>query len=449
MKIIIFGSGEIGGQIAEAFFEEHDITVIDRAERLLVNVNKLDLSVIAGNAADIRVLEEAGIKNADLFIACSHSDEANIIAALTAKLISNVKTMCFISNKEYYESLKMAKESEYEAFNIDKVVWLQELLTQDIVRVLTVPIAIDVEVFLDGRANLMEYKIEENSALCRKVIRDCQFPPEVLILGITRNNSLFIPNGNTELQPEDRVIFMGKTGSLEALINKFFRKAAAKVRSVLILGGGTMGYLLAKALEDIGLHAKLIEADEERCRFLAADLTSTLVICGDGTDLKLLQEEEAGYCDVAVCLTDSDEKNLLCSLFSKKLGVEKVIARALKSTNIDTFERAGIDIVISPRDAVLNSVRNGFLNQDGSILLSVGKGQGEILRLKVPAALAGEPIKNLRIPGNGLIAAVEHRKKAVIPNGETKLSKGDSVIVFSMRENSDAVLDYFSEAADV
>ena len=426
MKIIIFGSGEIGGQIAEAFFEEHDITVIDRAERLLVNVNKLDLSVIAGNAADIRVLEEAGIKNADLFIACSHSDEANIIAALTAKLISNVKTMCFISNKEYYESLKMAKESEYEAFNIDKVVWLQELLTQDIVRVLTVPIAIDVEVFLDGRANLMEYKIEENSALCRKVIRDCQFPPEVLILGITRNNSLFIPNGNT-----------------------FFRKAAAKVRSVLILGGGTMGYLLAKALEDIGLHAKLIEADEERCRFLAADLTSTLVICGDGTDLKLLQEEEAGYCDVAVCLTDSDEKNLLCSLFSKKLGVEKVIARALKSTNIDTFERAGVDIVISPRDAVLNSVRNGFLNQDGSILLSVGKGQGEILRLKVPAALAGEPIKNLRIPGNGLIAAVEHRKKAVIPNGETKLSKGDSVIVFSMRENSDAVLDYFSEAADV
>ena len=136
--------------------------------------------------------------------------------------------MCFISNKEYYESLKMAKESEYEAFNIDKVVWLQELLTQDIVRVLTVPIAIDVEVFLDGRANLMEYKIEENSALCRKVIRDCQFPPEVLILGVTRNNSLFIPNGNTELQPEDRVIFMGKTGSLEALINRFFRKAAAK-----------------------------------------------------------------------------------------------------------------------------------------------------------------------------------------------------------------------------
>ena len=147
------------------------------------------------------------------------------------------------------------------------MVWLQELLTQDIVRVLTVPIAIDVEVFLDGRANLMEYKIEENSALCRKVIRDCQFPPEVLILGITRNNSLFIPNGNTELQPEDRVIFMGKTGSLEALINKFFRKAAAKVRSVLILGGGTMGYLLAKALEDIGLHAKLIEADEETVPF--------------------------------------------------------------------------------------------------------------------------------------------------------------------------------------
>ena len=448
MKIIIFGSGEIGGQIAEAFFEEHDSTVIDRAERLLVNVNKLDLSVIAGNAADIRVLEEAGIKTADLFIACSHSDEANIIAALTAKLISDVKTMCFISNKEYYESLKMAKESENDAFNIDKVIWLQELLTQDIVRVLTVPIAIDVEVFLDGRANLMEYKIEENSVLCRQVIRKCQFPPEVLILGVTRNNSLFIPNGNTELLPDDKVIFMGKTSSLTLLVNKFFRKAKAKVRSVLILGGGTMGYLLAKSLEDIGLKAKLIEADEERCRFLSEDLSSTLVIHGDGTDLKLLQEEEAGYCDVAVCLTDSDEKNLLCSLFSKKLGVEKVITRALKSGNIDTFELAGIDIVISPRDAVLNSVRNSFLNQSGSILLSVGKGQGEILRLKVPAAMNGVAVRDLKIPGNALIAAVDHKKKVLIPNGETGLTQGDSVIVFCLSENSDEVLDYFSGDRD-
>lgn len=448
MKIIIFGSGEIGGQIAEAFFEEHDITVIDRAERLLVNVNKLDLSVIAGNAADIRVLEEAGIKTADLFIACSHSDEANIIAALTAKLISDVKTMCFISNKEYYESLKMAKESEYDAFNIDKVIWLQELLTQDIVRVLTVPIAIDVEVFLEGRANLMEYKIEENSVLCGQLIRQCQFPPEVLILGITRNNSLFIPNGNTELLPDDKVIFMGKTSSLTLLVNKFFRKAKAKVRSVLILGGGTMGYLLAKSLEDIGLKAKLIEADEERCRFLSEDLHSTLIIHGDGTDLKLLQEEEAGYCDVAVCLTDSDEKNLLCSLFSKKLGVEKVITRALKSGNIDTFELAGIDIVISPRDAVLNSVRNSFLNQSGSILLSVGKGQGEILRLKVPAAMNGIAVRDLKIPGNALIAAIDHKKKVLIPNGETGLTQGDSVIVFCLSENSDEVLDYFSGDRD-
>ena len=444
MKIIIFGSGEIGGQIAEAFFEEHDITVIDRAERLLVNVNKLDLSVIAGNAADIRVLEEAGIKTADLFIACSHSDEANIIAALTAKLISGVKTMCFISNKEYYESLKMAKESEYEAFNIDKVIWLQELLTQDIVRVLTVPIAIDVEVFLDGRANLMEYKIEEKSPLCHQLIRRCQFPPEVLILGITRNNSLFIPDGNTELLPDDKVIFMGKTSSLNLLVNRFFRKAAAKVRSVLILGGGTMGYLLAKSLEDIGLKAKLVESDEERCRFLSADLSSTLVIHGDGTDLKLLQEEEAGYCDVAVCLTDSDEKNLLCSLFSKKLGVEKVITRALKSGNIDTFELAGIDIVISPRDAVLNSVRNSFLNQSGSILLSVGKGQGEVLRLKIPEHLDNLTVKDLKIPGKALIAAVEHGKKVLIPNGNSSLAKGDSVIVFCLSENSDEVLDYFS-----
>lgn len=445
MKIIIFGSGEIGGQIAESFYEDNDITVIDRAERLLENVNKLDLSVIAGNAADIHVLEEAGIKNADLFIACSHSDEANIIAALTAKLISGVRTMCFISNKEYYQSLKMAKESEYDAFNIDKVIWLQELLTQDIVRVLTVPIAIDVEVFLGGRANLMEYKIEEDSGLCHKTIRSCGFPHEVLILGITRNNTLFIPDGTTELLPEDKVVFMGKTTSLNQLINKFFRKALAKVRSVLIIGGGTMGYLLAKSLEDIGLRAKLVEVDEERCQFLSTDLTSTLVIQGDGTDLKLLQDEEAGYNDVAVCLTDSDEKNLLCSLFSKKLGVEKVITRASKSTNIDTFERAGIDIVISPRDAVLNSVRNSFLNQTGSILYSVGKGQGDIFRLKISSTFHDAPIKSLKIPGNALIAAVEHGNKVTIPNGESRLCHGDSIIIFCLTENSEAVLDYFNK----
>ena len=157
------------------------------------------------------------------------------------------------------------------------------------------------------------------------LIRNCEFPKDTLIVGITRNEELFIPNGETVLKEGDKVIFMGLSSSLNILAGKFFHEKEF-VRNVTIIGGGNVGLKLAKAPEGLKLKIKILEKDEKRCEYLSQVLTNTLVINGDGTDLELLNEEDIGSSDVVVSVTNHDEKNLLCSLLVKHMGAKKVIS---------------------------------------------------------------------------------------------------------------------------
>ena len=168
MKIVIFGASEIGYLIATELFEDHDITIIDKEENKTEAFNKLDISFVDGNGSNINTLKSASIDNANIFIACSDFDEANIVSCLTVSRLSKAKTVCFVSNPEYIESLKLVKDTQYEM--IDYVIWPEELLTQEIFRIITVPEAVDVENFANGRARLLEYRIKEDSSLLNKKI---------------------------------------------------------------------------------------------------------------------------------------------------------------------------------------------------------------------------------------------------------------------------------------
>ena len=209
MKIIIFGANELGLMIANEFYTDNDITVIDDEQYKVEAFNKLDVSFITGNASNIEILKQANIKDAEVFIACTASDELNIVACLTAKRISTVKTICFVRKEEYKYSLGLAKDAEYNCdFYVDNVIWPEELLTQEIFRIITVAKALDVEHFADGRARLLEYKIAPNSVLVNGMVKNCNFPKDTLIVGITRGDELFIPNGETVLHENDKIIFM-------------------------------------------------------------------------------------------------------------------------------------------------------------------------------------------------------------------------------------------------
>lgn len=443
MKIIIFGANELGAMIASRFYTDNDITVIDNEKNKSDALNKMDLSFVDGNGSDIEILRQAGVKDADVFIACTNSDELNIVACLTAKRLGNPCTMCFVKNESYKSSLGIAKEADYNAdFYIDIVILPEELLTQEIFRIITVAKALDVENFAGGRARLLEYRIEEDSVLVNQTIKDCTFPKDTLIVGITRDENLFIPDGNTVLNSDDKVIFMGLAHSLDILAGKFFHKKNL-VKNIAIIGGGSVGLKLAKNLEGLKFKTKIIEKDKERCKFLAEQLTDVLVVNGDGTDLELLNEEDIGDSDVVVSVTNNDEKNLLCSLLVKQLGVNRVISRISKITNAGLFEKVGIDVSVSAQTAVLNEIKSSLCGTNVGILATVEQGQGEVLRILLPSDFKPVKLMDIKLPAKAIIGTVQRRNRIIIPNGTTQIMGEDNLIIFTLSENAPKIREYF------
>ncbi len=443
MKIIIYGATEMGCLLATEFFEEHDITIIDKEENRTDEFNNLDISFVRGNASNIDILKNADIKNADVFIACTNIDEANIVACLTAKKVSGVRTICFVTKEEYKKTLSFNRNGEYFCdFFIDYIIWPEELLTQDIFRIVTVAHALDVENFADDKARLIELKINENSVLADKKIKDCGFPKETLIVGVTRECELSIPNGDTELCTGDKLIFMGTPRSLDILAGTFFHEKEI-VKSAAIIGGGNVGMMLAHSLENMKIKTKIIEIDYDRCRYLAQELKNTLVINGDGTNLKLLDEEEIGSFDVVISVTDNDERNLLCSLLSKQLGVKRVIARVAKVINIPLFEKVGIDVAISPKTSAINEVKNDLAENDVDILATVEQGQGEVIEINVLQDFDGKRIMDLKLPVNAVIGIIQRKNNIIIPKGDIVLKSGDILIIFTKTENTESIKQFF------
>lgn len=443
MKIVIYGATEIGCLLATEFFEDCDITLIDKEENRSEEFDKLDISFVSGSATDIKVLKRADIMGADVFIACSGLDEANIVACLTAKKISGVKTICFVSKKEYQNAMAQDKSNEYLSdFFIDNIIWPAELLTQELFRIVTVAHALDVENFADGKARLLEYKVKPTSSIVGKMVKDCGFTKDTIMVGIKRNDLLFIPNGLTEINADDKLIFMGTARSLDILAGTFFHEKE-RVKSVAIIGGGNVGFMLAKNLEVMKIKSKIIEKNYERCEFLSQELNSTLVINGDGTDLKLLDEEEIGSCDVVISVTNNDERNLLCSLLVKQLGVKRVIARVSKVLNIPLFEKVGIDIAVSSKTSAINEVRNDLDEADVDILATVEQGEAEVLEIPVKNDFDGKLIKDIRFPAPAIIGVIQRRSHVIIPKGDTQIKMKDILIVFTKAQDAQTIKEHF------
>ena len=443
MKIIIFGANEVGAMIANQFYATNDITVIDEERHKLDVFNKLDIGFVDGNATNIEILKQANAKDAEVFIACTDSDELNIVACLTVKRLGNAITHCFVRNESYKYSLGITKDADYNCdFYVDNIIWPEELLTGEIFRIITVAKALDVENFANGKAQLLEYKIAENSQLVDKMIKNCDFPKDTVIVGITRESELFIPSGETVLKEDDKVIFMGLLHSLDILAGKFFHEKEF-VKNVAIIGGGNVGLRLAKSLEDLKLNIKIIERDEERCEFLAEQLSNTLIIKGDGTDLELLNEEDIATADVVVSVTNNDEKNLLCSLLVKQMGVNRVISRVSKITNASLFERVGVDIAISSQTATLNEIKDSLCGKNIGILATVEQGKGEVLRITLDDDFEMVKIMDMKLPAKAIVGVIQRRNRIIIPNGATQIMSGDDLIIFTTCENASIIREYF------
>lgn len=444
MNLLICGATELGYLLAQRLYREHGVTLIDNLEKLPEKFNNLDISFVSGNGADVDALEQANLKKCELFIACSSLDEANIVVCWTVKKIVDIETICFVRTMELYRNLVSPKQNRYQTrYDIDTVIWPEQLLTQDIFRIISVPDAIDVEYFAEGRVKLFEYRIKEDSILRDTRMMDCSFPPDVLVVGITRDNNLFIPDGSTVIQVDDKVIFMGTGRALDNLAASIFQSSNS-IKTAVLIGGGCVGFMLARQLELAGIRVKLIEHDKARCVFLADNLEKSLVLHGDGTNLELLEEESVGDADVTVCITNNDEKNLLCSLLVKQLGSNRrIITRVSNVRTAQLFEQVGIDVAVSPSESALTELLNRVQARDVNILALVEGGQGEVLRLTLPEGYPDTRVIDLKFEAQAIIGVVKRGQRIIIPNGETVLQARDQLKIFTMAEDAEAVKTLF------
>lgn len=444
MDILLYGMTEIGYLIASGLHQQHNITLLhDGNGGLHEKFINLDISMIEGSGGDLAVLETIEAARAGIFIACSSMDEANIVACWTIKKIADTETICFISKPSLFHNFSSSINTRYHTrYDIDSIIWPEQLLTQDIFRIISVPDALDVEFLAGGKAKLLEYRIKETSRIIDKPIMACGFPADMLIVGISRDDKLFIPNGQTTIRLHDKVFFIGIGPALDTLAADFFQQSR-EVKSVSIIGGGSVGFMLAEMLESRGVRVKLIELGSQRCEQLANSLQKTLVLQGDGTDLELLESESIAEADVCVCITNNDEKNLLCSLLVKQLGSKRIITRVSNLQNYELFARVGIDVVVSPKASALTEVLNRIQIGGVDIIALIEGGKGEVLRITIPETFKEVRIKDLKLPVNAIIGVIVRGHRVLIPNGDTLLLPGDRLKIFTMKEDSETLMELF------
>jgi len=443
VNIALYGASDTGLIIASRLCQEHNVTLVDELEAPPEKFSNLDISFISGSGADIAVLEEIAKEKADVFIACSVVDESNIIACHTAKKIIDIETICFVKKGDLYNSLITLAKSRFRTqYEIDTVIWPERLLTQEIFRIVSVPAAIDVKYFAGGEAKMFEYKIREDSVICNSRIKDCSFPQNVLIVGITRDHKLFIPDGSTRIQQDDKVVFIGTSSGLDALAARFFQNIN-KIKTAAIIGGGSVGFMLAQKLEEAGIRVKIIDHNQKRCEYLANNLKRSMVFNGDGTDLELLESESIGECDVAVCVTDNDEKNLLCSLLIKQLSSKRIITRVSNNHNIRLFEHVGIDVIVSPQESALKDLHNRLYSEEIDTLALLHEGQGELLKMKIGKTHEKTRVMDLKLPADIIIALIKRGRSIVIPHGESVIRPNDDLIFFTTIKDVDPIKKLF------
>lgn len=445
MRIVLYSSGGAARHLAEELSRQDDVSILHAGQEGRDELEKLDAEVVAGEGNDTEALRRAGADKADYLVACSRSDEMNLLACLTARQLGAAKTICFVSKEEYartFGTFDGGGGSGAPALGIDHLIWPARMLADKIERILTVPGAVDAGRFAHGRVGLLEYRLRAEGPLVGRPLASVgNLPAGVLIAGVRRGDEWFIPRGQSILLGGDRVIFMGRSDAMHQLAGFFAGHREEETRHAVIIGGGTVGLRLARSLEaNPKARLKLIEKSAERCAEAAQVLSRALVLQGDGCDLDLLEEEGVRHAGVLVAVTDSDEKNLLASLLGRQIGVPKVITRVSSQANRRLFERVGIDVPLSARAEANEAVLHLIRHREADLLATIGQGAGELLEITLPAKFPSIALKEVLLPPDVLIATILRKGEVIVPGGATLLAPGDHCLVICRVERVADVL---------
>ncbi|MGQ9633631.1 MAG: Trk system potassium transporter TrkA [Bryobacteraceae bacterium] len=437
MRILIAGGGEVGYLTARRLSREgHEVTVVEQdPERCTYLEEVLDVRIVRGSASSPDTLWEAGIRDTELLICATDSDEVNLLACMVGQAES--ASVLKVANLRTHEVREWRRLCAAVGLKIDLIIHAESELAGRLLRVLGTPGVSDIIDFAEGRVKLFGMTVEESSWVAGKSLAelDRMGPPKhSLITMIFRGPEVIIPHGSDVLLPGDQIYILTRAEDLEKVIGFMGLPSNVELKRVFILGGKQLSIWVAQALEKMGVEVKLFERDAARCEKIAGLLDTTVVVHADGTDEATLIEENVKDASAYLAFTNHDEDNIIASLLARRLGAKKLVALVNRLNYLPMAHRLGIHTTVSPRlyavDRILQYVRKGRVLS----VTTFREEEAEAIELvAAESRYTGKKLKEVRFPRGAIVGAIVRPDGEVkVPRGEESIQPGDRVIFFTL-----------------
>jgi trk/ktr system potassium uptake protein len=437
MKILILGAGQVGSSAAYHLSREeaNEVTVVDRRPNVLRELqDRLDIRTVVGHAAHPEVLDRAGANDADIVVALTDTDEANMVACQVAYTLFHTPTkIARIRAAEYMNAKGLFTQ---DAIPVDVRISPEQLVCEYVEQLILYPGASQVLDFANGRVRLVGVRADRDGLLVGQriaTLREHVPNTEGRIAAIYRQGKAMLPEGDTVIREGDEVFFIADRKDIRVFMSEM-RRLEDPVRRVVIAGGGNIGVRLALALEQTN-QVKIIERDPKRARQVSEQLNKAIVLVGDAADEELLLEENIDDVDVFCALTNSEEANILSSMLAKRLGSHKVMALINRASYVDLVEAGSIDIAISPQQVTIGSLLAHVRRGDVVKVHSLRRGAAEAIEAiahgkEGESKVVGRKIEDIDLPKGAAIVTLVREGQVIIAHHDTVIETDDHVILF-------------------
>lgn len=452
MNIIICGAGRVGYTISKILTQQnHSVTVIDQSSEDIQKINEnLDIKAIVGKATSPSILEKADTHDADMIIAVTRNDEINMLICQIASTLFNVpKKIARIRSQEYLNP-KFSSLFSKENLPIDFIISPELEIAKSIQRKLEAPGALDNIPFAENRIRLLEILVEKNCPLINTKLNEItkKYPNlNANILGVIRDQKFIFLKKNDVLKINDKAYVIINSSQLRETLSAFGHNEKISTK-ILIIGGGNIGFNLAKNLENTidDVRIKIIEKDKDRAELIANELNNTIVINGNGLDEDILEEANLPEVETVIALTNDDEDNLMSSVMVEKFSQNKRTMALINKPNYSLLQSSlKIDDLIDPRmdtvSTILKHVHKGTIETAYTIL----NGEYEVIEADIieTSELINKDLKNANLPDEIRIGAILRKDKILIPRSDSKFEKGDTVVFLTKSEQIPLVENMF------
>lgn len=430
MRIVIVGAGQVGSYLAERLsIEGQDVVVIDSsAARVKELQDTLDALVIQGNGATPSVLEEAGVADAEMLIAVTSQDAANVLVCQTGTRLGVPLKIARVEDPALRPGL--------EAVGVDVVIDPEATLAAELLSMVRKGSVSEVFEFGDGRLVLMGGFVPEDAPVAGHTLAELRESVEGwgwLVTALVRNGETTIARGDTTIHSHDHVLLIAKPDETDEAMD-FLGLSHRRAHKVVILGATRLAQLTAELCAEEGMSTLLIDEEADRCRYLAEQSDRVVVVQGDPTDPRVLRSEGVDSADVVMALTGWDEVNIMGALVANALGVETTVARFHRIELVGLLAGVGLDAAVSARQAAANAilrfVRRGRIHS----VATFQDTEAEAIEIQVgpEGSALGKTLADIHVPKTAIIGGVVRNGEAFVPRGTTTIEEGDRLIVISL-----------------